>query len=198
MNQPTRLLFFAGSARATSVNKKLARCGAAIAAAHGYDATFLDLADYPMPLYDGDGEASDGVPVAARALKDQLAAHAGVFIAAPEYNASITPLLKNALDWVTRVRSDDESPKAVFQSRVFLLGGASPGGGGGLRGLFSVRHVLVQGLGALVLPDQMLLPRAGDAFDDAGALIDQTTADRFAAQIVQLATTAAALGKVDA
>ncbi len=103
MTTTARLLFFAGSARTASHNKKLARLGAMIAEANGIPATFLDLADYPMPIYHGEIEADDGKPENAKKLQAVMEAHSGIFIASPEYNASITPLLKNTLDWWSQV-----------------------------------------------------------------------------------------------
>ena len=100
----SELLFFAGSARAGSYNKKVARLGAMIAEANGIPSTFLDLGDYPMPLYNGDLEAAEGQPENAKKLTAVMQVHSGIFIVSPEYNASITPLLKNTLDWVSHVR----------------------------------------------------------------------------------------------
>src|SRR5690606_4141765 len=119
MPQSQKLLFFAGSAREGSYNKKLARLAAHIAEVNGIAATFADLGDYPMPIYDRDLELDGGVPENARKLKALMQVHGGVLIAAPEYNASITPLLKNTLDWVSRVRPEGEPPRQVFKTRVF-------------------------------------------------------------------------------
>jgi NAD(P)H-dependent FMN reductase len=173
MPHTTKLLFIAGSAREASLNKKLARLGAEIAIANGLPVTVADLGDYPMPIYDGDLEGKDGPPENARKLRALLGVHKGVFVAAPEYNAGMTPLLKNALDWVSRVKVDGEAPLAVFKTRVFALGAASPGALGGARGLLATRQVLELGLGALVLPEQILVPRAGEAFDANGHLTDK-------------------------
>ncbi len=187
----TSLLFFAGSARTASFNKKLARLGATIAGANGIKATFADLGDYPMPLYDGDLESKDGVPENAGKLEALMRLHSGVMIVAPEYNASITPLLKNTLDWISRIRREDGVPaSSVFKTRVFALAAASPGGTGGMRGLITVRHTLEHGLGALVLPEQFLLPRAGAAYDDDGHLADKDAQERFKGLIQQLARAA--------
>jgi NAD(P)H-dependent FMN reductase len=173
MPHTTRLLFFAGSAREGSFNRKLARLAHDVAEANGIAATLADLGDYPMPIYDGDHEAQAGQPGNALKLKALMSVHHGVFIACPEYNASITPLLKNALDWVSRVKGDGEAPLAVYKTRVFALGSASPGALGGARSLIAVRQTLELGLGALVLPDQITVPRAADAFDDGGHLKDK-------------------------
>ena len=183
----TSLLFFAGSARTGSFNKRLARLGAAIADANGIKATFADLDDYPMPLYNGDLESKDGIPENARKLEAVMRVHHGVMIMAPEYNASITPLLKNTLDWISRLRNEQPEQQTVYQTRVFALAAASPGGTGGMRGLFTVRHVLEYGLGALVLPEQFLLPRAGAAFDEDGHLTNKDAQERFKGLIQQLA-----------
>jgi len=168
-----RLLFFAGSAREGSYNKKLARLGRHIAEANGIEAVFVDLKDYPMPIYNGDLEAAEGPPERARAFKALLGGYEGVFIASPEYNASVTPLLKNTLDWVTRVRAKGESGLEVFQSRVFAIGGASPGNYGGMRSLLQLRQILAVGTGALVIPQQVAVPRAAGAFEEDGSLKDE-------------------------
>jgi chromate reductase len=190
MTSQVRLLFFAGSQREASFNKRLARLGAAIAEANGIAATFADLGDYPMPLYDGDLEAAEGAPENARKLKHLMGLHTGIFIASPEYNSSITPLLKNSLDWVSRIREDGESPNEVYKTRVFALGSASPGGMGGLRALNTVRQVLELGLGALVLPEQFAVARAADAFEENGHLKNKDTQETFKALIQKLARAA--------
>lgn len=193
MGDAVKMLFFAGSARAGSYNKQLARLGAMIAEANGIEATFADLEDYPMPLYNGDDEAIAGPPENAVQFKNLMAEHDAIFIACPEYNASITPLLKNTLDWVSRVNAPEPSGKQVYSTRVFALGAASPGGLGGLRGLPEVRHVLELELGALVLPDQFALPRAAEAFDTDGHLKNKDNQETLKALIQRLAHTARAL-----
>ena len=193
MTQDPRLLFLSGSARTHSYNKRLARLGADIAHANGITSTFADLGDYPMPLYDGDDDAAGKLPDNARKLLALMQVHTGIFIASPEYNASISPLLKNALDWVSRIRDDGSAGLEVFKSRVFALGAASPGGTGGMRGLVTVRTVLEMGLGAVVLPDQVLLPRAATAFDDHGHLADKEAQDRYKVVIQKLARAARVL-----
>ena len=185
-----KLLFLAGSAREASFNKRLARLGAEIAHANGVGATFADIGDYPMPIYDGDLETKDGVPENARKLKAHMMIHAGVFIAAPEYNASISPLLKNTLDWVSRVRDEGEVASHVYKSRVFAIGAASPGAFGGVRGVIALRQSLELGLGALVLPDQILIARANEAFEDSGHLKDKATMEMYKTVIQKLARAA--------
>lgn len=187
-----RLLFFAGSIRKNSYNKQVARLAASTAQGMGIPSTLADLADYAMPMYDGDFEAESGQPENARKLKDLMKAHAGVMIVSPEYNASFSPLLKNAIDWVSRIRDEGEAPMEVYRSRVFALAAASPGGMGGLRGLSQFRLVLELGIGALVLPNQFLLSRAADAFDDAGNLKNKDQMQQLQAVITKLDHTARA------
>ena len=190
MPHSTKLLFLSGSAREASQNKRLAKLGADIAHANGIAATFADLGDYPMPIYDGDLEAKSGVPDNAKKLKALLLVHEGIFIAAPEYNASLAPLLKNALDWVSRNRDDGEPPLHVYKSRVFAVGSASPGALGGMRGLIALRQTLELGLNALVLPDQIAVARATDAFDDHGHLKDKALMEMYKSLIQRLARAA--------
>jgi len=186
----TRLLFFAGSARAGSHNKRLADLAHRIALANGVEGVFVDLKDYPMPIYNGDVEAQQGPPEEACKFKALLGEYQGVFIASPEYNASIAPLLKNTLDWVTRVRAKGESGLEVFRSRVFAISGASPGYYGGMRSLLQLREILAIGLGATVIPQQIALPRAHEAFDADGKLKDVRQQDLLKSVVEALAVAA--------
>ena len=166
-----RILAFAGSARKDSFNKKLLRVAVRAAEEAGAEVTLLDLAEYSLPLYDGDSEAQDGLPTNAAKLKQLFLDHDGLMIAAPEYNSSITPLLKNTIDWVSRP-ADGEGPLAAYKNKVAVLMAASPGGLGGLRGLVHVRAIL-QNIGVIVLPDQRAVSGAGNAFDETGQLKDE-------------------------
>ena len=168
-----RLLFFAGSTRKESYNKKLARLAHDIATTNGIEAVLVDLMDYPMPIYNGDEEAEKGPPERARAFAALLQEYDGIFIASPEYNSSVTPLLKNTLDWVSRVKGDSFSGIEVFKTRVFAISGASPGYYGTMRSLINLRQILTLGLGATVVPEQLALPRAMNAFEDDGSLKDE-------------------------
>jgi len=190
MDQAVRLLFIAGSAREASFNKRLARLGAEIANANGLPATFADLGDYPMPIYDGDLESREGPPENARKLKALMQVHDGIFIASPEYNAGITPLLKNALDWVSRIRDEGEAPLQVYKTRVFAISGASPGRFGALRALIALRQSLTLGMGALVLPEQVAIANAAEAFDEQGHLKDKAQQEMLKALIQKLARAA--------
>jgi len=185
-----QLLFFAGSTRQGSYNKKLARLAQRIATANGIGGVFVDLKDYPMPLYNGDLEAEHGPPQKAQEFKALLGEYQGAFIASPEYNSSITPLLKNTLDWMTRVRAPGETGLETFKSRVFAISGASPGYYGTMRSLLNLRQILTLGLGALVIPQQLALPRANDAFEEDGSLKDQAQLKMLTGVVEALASTA--------
>jgi len=169
-----RILAFSGSTRRGSYNQKLVTIAAAGAREAGAELSLISLADYPMPIYNGDLEAEQGIPEAAMAFKRLLLEHDGLLIACPEYNSSITPLLKNSIDWASR-QAEGEAPLACFRGQTVALMAASPGQLGGLRGLVHVRAILGN-IGCLVLPTQVALPQAGEAFDDAGALKDEKRA----------------------
>jgi NAD(P)H-dependent FMN reductase len=183
-------MFFAGSTREGSFNKKLAALAHHIAEANGIEAVLIDLKDYPMPIYNGDIEAKEGPPERARAFKALLSECQGVFIASPEYNSSVTPLLKNTLDWVTRVKQKGESGTDVFKQRVFAISGASPGYYGTMRSLLHLRQILAIGMGAIVIPQQIALPRAMDAFDEDGSLKDKAQQDLCKSVVEALAVAA--------
>lgn len=171
-----KVLVFAGSIRSGSHNARLAALATKELMLAGADVTRISLADYPLPLYDGDLETNSGAPGNAVKLKVLMTAHQGVFIASPEYNASVTPLLKNAIDWISRVRERGETPLAVYKNRVFAIGGASDGPYGGLRSLMTLRQVLELGCGALVIPEQITVIRASEAFDEMDNLKDERAA----------------------
>jgi NAD(P)H-dependent FMN reductase len=175
MSKTPKILAFAGSARRDSLNKKLAAAAADAAREAGAEITLIDLADYELPLYHGDVEAADGLPENARRLKRLFIDHDGLLVACPEYNSSITPLLKNTIDWVSRREGDDEPPLVAYRGKVVALVSASPGGLGGLRGLVHVRDIFGN-LGCLVLPDQKAFSKAYAVFDENGRL--KNDADR--------------------
>jgi len=166
-----KILAFAGSARDGSFNKKLVKIAAAGATEAGADVTVIDLRDFSMPLYDGDLEQREGLPPNARKLKDLMMAHHGFLISAPEYNSSITPLLKNTIDWTSR-QSAGEAPLACFQGKVVGIMSASPGGLGGLRGLIHIRSIL-ENIGVIVIPNQIAVAKAHENFNTDGMLKDK-------------------------
>jgi chromate reductase len=181
-----KILVFPGSTRAGSHNVKLAALAAKELTLIDADVTRISLSDYPLPFYETDLEANAGLPANAVKLKQMIMAHHGVFIASPEYSASVTPLLKNAIDWVARVRERGDPTYAAFKGRVFAISAASPGMSGGLRSLMALRQILELGCGALVIPEQVAIPNADTAFDDMDNIVDTRTANLFRAQLARL------------
>jgi NAD(P)H-dependent FMN reductase len=171
-----RILVIPGSLRSGSHNARLAALAAKELALLDADVTRISLEDYELPLFDADLADGAALPAAAVKLKQALTAHRGIFITSPEYSASVTPLLKNAIDWVSRVRERGEPTYAAFKGRVFALGSATSGGGGGIRSLMALRQILELGCGALVIPEQVSVPRAELAFDDMDNLKDEVLA----------------------
>ncbi|WP_150523637.1 NADPH-dependent FMN reductase [Roseibium sediminis] len=185
MSNP-KIMVMSGSSRAGSVNTKLAALVGKKLALADADVTIVSLKDYPLPLYDGDYESASGVPAPAQKLKKLMQAQDGIFIACPEYNAGITPLLKNTLDWVSRINEPGEPQGIVYKGRVFAIGSASPGAIGGLRGLIGMRTILEVGLGALVLPQMVSVGGAMAAFDEKGDLTDSRLAGMLDAMVAAL------------
>jgi chromate reductase, NAD(P)H dehydrogenase (quinone) len=181
-----KILVLPGSTRSGSHNIKLAALAAKELTLIDADVTRISLADYPLPLYESDLESKAGPPENAVRLKQMIMAHHGVFIASPEYSASVTPLLKNAVDWVSRVRERGDPTYAAFKGRVFAISSASPARSGGLRSLMALRQILELGCGALVIPEQIAIPQADNAFDDMDNIIDIATANMFRAQLARL------------
>ena len=171
MSKKIRILAFAGSARNDSWNKKLVRIAAEGARAAGAEVTDLDLADYPMPIYDGDLEVTEGQPDNAKRLKTLMINSHGFLIASPEYNSGYSPLLKNTIDWVSRPVPEEPNLLA-FAGKVTALMSASPGALGGLRGLAQLRQVL-SNIQVLVLPGQVTVPLAQNLFKKNGYLRDE-------------------------
>jgi len=171
-----KILVFAGSIRTGSFNARLAAIAAKEIARAEAEVTRISLLDFPLPLYDGDHEARSGAPENAVKLERMFCAHQGIFIASPEYNASITPLLKNTIDWISRVRENKEPPLSAYRNRVFALGAASNGTYGGMRSIMALRQSLELGCGALVIPEQIAVREASHAFDENDELKDERSA----------------------
>jgi NAD(P)H-dependent FMN reductase len=172
-----RILVVPGSVRTGSDNARLAAIAAKELTLADAEVTRISLADYPMPLYDRNVEEVSGPPPNAIRLKRMIGAHRGVFLTTPELNASVPPLLINALAWVSRVRERNDSPRGVLRGRVFALGAATRDGYGGIRALMALRQVLEIGCGALVLPEQIAVAAADQAFDEMDNLKDQASAE---------------------
>ena len=171
MSDQPRIVAFAGSARKDSLNFQLVQVAAEGARAAGAHVTVLDMRDFPMPLFNQDLEEAEGPPANAGKLRDIMLAHEGLLIASPEYNSSITPLLKNTIDWVSRA-ADGKKALAAYEGKVAAVMSASPGRLGGLRGLVHLRSIL-SNIGVLVIPDQVAVGEAHTAFDADGDLADE-------------------------
>ena len=164
-----KILVIAGSTRAASTNRLLAKEAAAALREAGVDVTLADLRDFPMPLYDADLEAASGLPPAARALKELAREADGFAIASPEYNGSYPAVLKNAIDWISRVEPGD-GPLEVFRGKPAGILSASPGQGGGKRVLKQLRELLEM-IRMTVVPHHVSIANSGEAFDAAGRLV---------------------------
>jgi chromate reductase, NAD(P)H dehydrogenase (quinone) len=164
-----KILVIPGSLRTGSLNARLAAAAAYQFAQAGADVTRISLADFPLPIYDGDLQTKSGVPKNAINLKRMIGAHHGVLIVTPEYNSSVPPLVKNTIDWVTRVQDTQETRGQVFRGRAFAIAAASEGRLGGSRALAALRLIL-SACHAMVIPNQLALSFAGEAYDDMDRL----------------------------
>ena len=188
MSVRPKILAFAGSTREASFNKRLVKLAMESASRAGGDVTYLDLRDIPLPLFDEDLEASAGPPENARKLKAALLSHDALLISSPEYNSSISAVLKNAIDWASRPAAGEAS-LACFEGKVAGLLSTSPGALGGLRGLVHLRSILGN-IRVLVLPDQVAVPKAHEAFGPDGRLKDakvQSSVDKLCERLVSVA-----------
>lgn len=187
MTQPPKILAFAGALRKDSTNKKTVKIAAEGARKAGAIVTFIDLKDYPLPVYDGDIETNEGIPENVTKLQELIIAHDGFLIASPEYNSSISGALKNVIDWTSRTNGEI-SGLAGFNGKVAAIMSASPGGLGGLRGLFDIRKILSM-MGVIVLPAQIAVSHSYQAFDDDGNfkdLIMQENVERLGANVAEM------------
>ncbi len=187
-----KVLAFAGSSRKDSFNRKVLAIAAEGARQAGADVTLIDLADFPMPLFNQDDEAREGMPEQARRFKQLLIEHDAFLIASPEYNSAFSPLLKNVIDWASRAESNDEAPLLAYKGKYAAIMSASPGGLGGMRGLVFLRMLLAN-IGVTVLADQQTLSGAGKAFDEQGMLNDDAKRLAFANLGEKLVATVARL-----
>ncbi len=174
-----KILVIPGSLHSGSYNARLAALAAKELALAEAEVTRISLEDYPLPLFDAEAVAESGPPQHAVQLQRMMAAHQGVFITSPEYNASVTPLVKNAIDWSSRVRG--EPNYATFKDCVFAIGATSNDSGGGIRSLMALRQILELGCGALVIPEQISIANAAQAFDDMDNLKDEALAEELKA-----------------
>jgi chromate reductase, NAD(P)H dehydrogenase (quinone) len=172
MSTTPRILALAGSTRKDSYNKRLVRIAAGGAKEAGAEISVIDLRDFPLPLFDEDLEREQGTPEVATRFKGLMVEHDAFLISSPEYNSSISAVLKNAIDWASRP-VPGELPLVAFRGKAATILSASPGALGGLRGLVHLRAILGN-IGVIVLPDQIAVPRAFEAFLEDGSLKDAT------------------------
>ncbi len=189
MTEPLRVLILPGSARTGSYNLQLARLAESLLREQGAEPLLRDLRALALPLYDGDIEASEGVPQGAHTLVSEMAAHDALLVVSPEYNAFPPPLLINAIDWATRL--PEHKPAMAGKPTVLLS--ASPGALGGIRSLLSLRSFLALNPGLLVLPQQFALNQAAQAFTGEGALRDAQQQQRLQGVLSALLRHAGAL-----
>ncbi|MDC0261842.1 NAD(P)H-dependent oxidoreductase [Planctomycetaceae bacterium] len=183
MTTQPKVLAFAGSARKESWNKKVIQQAARFAEDAGASVTLIDLADFELPLFNEDVESA-GVPENARKLKELFVAHDALLIAAPEYNSSITPLLKNTIDWVSRP-DENHAMLAAFSGKTAALMSASPGAWGGMRGLVHLRDILGN-IGVTLVPAEVSVSKVHNSFDERGNLNDEGTAKRMESVVESL------------
>ena len=164
-----KILVIPGSLRTGSLNARLAAVAIDDLVRADVEVTRLSLADYPLPIYDGDLEAEGGVPRPAVSLKRMIAAHDGVLLVTPEYNSSLPPLVKNTIDWISRVHEPGEQRGVAFRARPFAIAAASSSRLGGTRCLEALRLVLTA-CGAPVIPNQIALSFADHAYDETDRL----------------------------
>jgi len=180
-----KILVIPGSLRTGSINARLAAVVAKEFALANVEVTRLSLADYPLPIYDGDFEVKSGVPRNAVNLERMMSSHHGIVFVTPEYNSSLPALVKNAIDWVTRVEDRGRTQGQVFRERAFAMASASEGKLGGSRCLAALRLIL-SGCRATVIPNQLALSFADQAYDDAERLKLQADRDALQAMVAQL------------
>ena len=180
-----KILVIPGSLRTGSHNVRLAAAAAYEFAQAGVDVTRISLGDFPLPIYDGDLQAKSGVPKHAVNLKRMIGAHHGVLLVTPEYNSSVPALVKNTIDWITRVQDPQESRGQVFRERPFAIAAASEGRLGGTRALAALRLIL-SACHAIVIPNQLALSFANQAYDDMDRLKNPTDIEALRALVRQL------------
>ena len=187
-----RLTCFSGSTREGSLNTKLATIIAGMARAKGADVHHLSLADYPAPLYHEAYEREHGVPEPIKALQAEWVRSDAIFVASAEYNGSITPLMKNTIDWVSRVKVEGEPGSLAFKKPVWSLGAVSPGVQGGVNSLYQLRPIIAR-LGAIVMPEQLTVGGGASAFNEDDSFANARTVGLAEAQLDRLLDVAAKL-----
>jgi len=168
----TKILVFAGSIRTGAYSGKVADCAQKELAIQGAEVTRISLADYALPIMNEDLEAEEGIPENAVKLARLFAAHDGVLVCTPEYNSSLPPLLKNTIDWISRVSRDGGRPLRAYPGKVVGLCSSSDGHFAGARCIIHLRGILSH-IGMEVISPQVSVPHAGEAFDENGAFKEE-------------------------
>ena len=189
-----RILAFSGSIRDGSINTRLVDAATAELVQQECEVTRISLADYPLPIYDGDLESQEGIPDNARKLARLFHEHEGLFIACPEYNGSLSPLLKNTIDWISRVSFDDKGELVPYRGKIGAVAAASPGAMGGISMLYHLREILTR-LGVLIVAEQVAVGNGFSAFDEMDKLTDERAAQFLEATCKSLAQKAALLNR---
>jgi len=180
-----KILVIPGSLRTGSLNVRLAATAAHQFAQAGVEVTRISLADFSLPVYDADLQSKSGVPKNAVNLKRMIGAHHGVLMVTPEYNANVPPLVKNTIDWVSRVQDANETRGQVFRGRAFAIAAASESRLGGTRSLAALRLILTA-CHAVVIPNQLALSFSSDAYDDMDRLKHPADIEALGALVRQL------------
>ena len=180
-----KILVIPGSLRTGSLNARLAAVASRELALSGAEVTRISLSDFPLPIYDGDLQAKSGVPKHAVNLKRMIGAHHGVLIVTPEYNSSVPALVKNTIDWISRVQDPHETRGQVFRERVFAIAAASGNRLGGTRALAALRLILTA-CHATVVPNQLALSFADQAYDEMDRLKHSADSEAMKALVRQL------------
>src|SRR5450759_635368 len=180
-----KILVIPGSLRTGSHNARLTAAAAYQFAQAGTEVTRISLGDFVLPIYDGDLQTKSGVPKNAVNLKRMMSAHHGVLFVTPEYNSSVPPLVKNTIDWVTRVQDAQETRGQVFRNRAFAIAAASESRLGGTRALAALRLIL-SACHASVIPSQLALSFADQAYDDMDRLKHAADVEALNALVRQL------------
>lgn len=175
MNRKPKILILAGSIRTGAFSQQVAGAYAAELVNHDCEITRISLKDYELPIILEMPNAESEIPTAALDLTMQFDAHDAVVVVTPEYNGSLPPLLKNAIDWISVTKGDGENPLTPYRGKVCALASSSPGMMGGIAAIGHLREILVR-LGMLVVSEQVAVGGAGNAFDDKGRLSNERTA----------------------
>lgn len=185
----TKIAVIVGSTREGSFNRALGKLAIAALERHGATVTDVDLASFDLPLYSAALEAN-AFPADAQRLKGVFAAQDGLLFLSPEYNGSLPPLLKNAIDWASRPTGDESLVAlSAYRGKASAVMSASISPFGGLRGLMHLRQILST-IQTLVIPEQVLIPNAHAAFDADGNLVEPlpaTLVDMTAARLLAVA-----------